>query len=247
MKRVLLFLALTAALAGLGPVPLEADGGSDALRADLDVENRLLEREIVRYREAHESMVSLRDAWLEAAEALEDAVTAKRTDLNEVSDLEAAFAEAEVARTAAMARLEGSRSRILEHRRRLDVLRRELRGRTEARLGGDPLSGTWEVTVAAPPLTGRFELELSGADVTGTYEMDNDRTGSLRGSLVGDRLKLERVDSIRGLDGVFEGTLDPERGVVVGFWTPSILGEGGPAGAGWSAIRVGRNTAQDSE
>jgi hypothetical protein len=241
MRRRLVGLLLAgAALCG------EAQGASD-LEAQLRVEEHLLAADLVEYQEAREQERSaLSD--LEAVAARLDAVLsgpAPRLDDLEQIDAERAVAEAAV--EVVGHRASELRLRILERVRRAAALRQEvLRGTALPGLA-DPITGRWRVEISAPRQEGTFDLRLAGTVVEGSFAFGEGRSGSLAGTYVGNRLRLERLDAERGLDGIFEGTVDPAAGVVRGFWTPTLLSGGAPGGAGWSAVRVAGGEASTGE
>lgn len=161
--------------------------------------------------------------------------------VGEVERLEAEHAAAAEVAMAARARLETVRRRIVDQLRRSIALReamRELsaRGPTEDR-AADPVSGLWAVTVMPSGLAGRFDLQLEGTLVTGTYRLDGGGRGSLRGTYVGERLKLERIDSEQGFDMIFEARVEPGTDRFAGSWRATLLSSSGPAGGAWSAAR----------
>ena len=161
-----------------------------------------------------------------------------------VSDLE--VAEAAVGLLAA--RVEENQRAILTERRRIAALRAELaRSPAVAPSPLDPITGRWRIEISSPVETGTFDLKLDGTSVLGTYRLQSGRAGSLKGTFVDGRLRLDRVDAVRGLDGSFEGTVDARFETVRGFFSPSILSDGGPGGTGWSAVRIERGSTRVQE
>lgn len=100
------------------------------------------------------------------------------------------------------------------------------------------LDGPWDVTVQ-PGLTGKIFLVQQGTLVSGTYELSGGWTGSLRGTLVANKVRLERIDSQLGFAAIFYGelnlTADPN--VIRGRWEATQLATGMPSAGGWRAIR----------
>lgn len=133
--------------------------------------------------------------------------------------------------------------RLLESLRLLltekDVVERrvaELRSRMP--MSGEVLSGVWEVTWLPSGKTGTFYLDQSGTLVTGQYRLGSQRSGSLRGTFVGNKLYLERVDSQRGRDAEIEGFLDADGTRIKGTWQAYELVQGGLPHGQWVARRV---------
>lgn len=161
-----------------------------------------------------------------------------------VAEVERLEADAVLARerfASADSRLEEVRRRIVLQLRRTLALRlamAELTGieSTEPR-PGDPVTGAWLVTIVPSGATGRFDLELDGTLVTGTYRLDSGDHGSLRGTYVAERLKLERIDSQAGFDMIFEVMLEPGADRIAGSWRATLLSSSGAAGGAWSASR----------
>jgi hypothetical protein len=100
------------------------------------------------------------------------------------------------------------------------------------------LNGDWELTVQ-PGLTGRMYLVQQGTLVNGTYELSGGWTGSLRGTLVANKVRLERIDSQLGFAAIFYGELNvaAEPNVIQGRWEATQLATGMPSAGGWRAER----------
>ncbi len=100
------------------------------------------------------------------------------------------------------------------------------------------LDGPWDVTVQ-PGLTGTIFLVQQGTLVSGTYELSGGWTGSLRGTLVANKVRLERIDSQLGFAAIFYGELDmaSEPNVIQGRWEATQLATGMPSAGGWRAVR----------
>jgi hypothetical protein len=100
------------------------------------------------------------------------------------------------------------------------------------------LDGPWDITVQ-PGLTGKIFLVQQGTLVSGTYELSGGWTGSLRGTLVANKVRLERIDSQLGFAAIFYGELNvgAEPNVIRGRWEATQLATGMPSAGGWRAIR----------
>ncbi len=100
------------------------------------------------------------------------------------------------------------------------------------------LDGPWDVTVQ-PGLTGKIFLVQQGTLVSGTYEFSGGWTGSLRGTLVANKVRLERIDSQLGFAAIFYGELNlgAEPNVIQGRWEATQLATGMPSAGGWRAVR----------
>ena len=100
------------------------------------------------------------------------------------------------------------------------------------------LTGEWNLKVQ-PGLTGSMYLVQQGTLISGTYELSGGWTGSLRGTLVADKIRLERIDSQLGFAAIFYGEVDLEADpdAVRGRWEATQLATGLPSAGGWSASR----------
>lgn len=100
------------------------------------------------------------------------------------------------------------------------------------------LDGPWDITVQ-PGLTGKIFLVQHGTLVSGTYEFSGGWTGSLRGTLVANKVRLERIDSQLGFAAIFYGELNlgAEPNVIRGRWEATQLATGMPSAGGWRAKR----------
>jgi len=101
------------------------------------------------------------------------------------------------------------------------------------------LDGPWDITVQ-PGLTGKIFLVQQGTLVSGTYELSGGWTGSLRGTLVANKVRLERIDSQLGFAAIFYGELNlgAEPNAIQGRWEATQLATGMPSAGGWRAIRT---------
>lgn len=100
------------------------------------------------------------------------------------------------------------------------------------------LDGPWNIVVQ-PGLTGTIFLVQQGTLVSGTYEFSGGWTGSLRGTLVANKVRLERIDSQLGFAAIFYGELNlgAEPNVIRGRWEATQLATGMPSAGGWRAVR----------
>lgn len=216
---------------------------SPGLRLLLEAEQRLIDSDRLAYLEAREQE---RTAWedLEAATAdLDASLSGTRIsgDEGEADDLAALETRREVAQAAlsiVSRRVEHLRQSLLASSRRLQALRGELIRSVNRGGTGQGITGRWSITLASPRSTGTFWLRREGSTVRGTYRMDNGKQGTLLGTYSGSVLRLERMDSQRGLDGRFEGTVEEGLGVVRGFYNPTLLTGDGPGSSGWSGVRL---------
>jgi len=108
----------------------------------------------------------------------------------------------------------------------------------------DILSGRWKIAIEPGGIEGVVILVLDGTLVQGRYELDGGFSGSLRGTLVGGRVRMERIDSQLGFAAVYYGRLvgpgDAPR--LEGKWEATRLATGLPAGGSWVAEKIEEET-----
>jgi hypothetical protein len=161
--------------------------------------------------------------------------SAERATLESVSD---AIDEAR-----ARVQVQQNRRRVLseslaERGRRTASLRDEIAKRREGLRGpSDPLTGRWDITVNPGNRRGTMRLVLDGTLVSGDYVLDGGFRGSVRGTFVGDRLSLDRIDSERGFDAKFYGRVTGgATRRIGGTWEATVIAPAtGPTAGTWSA------------
>ncbi|HEX4955582.1 MAG TPA: hypothetical protein VF017_19510 [Thermoanaerobaculia bacterium] len=230
---------------GLG-VSAAQDSERAALAAQLAVEEQLVTAVTTRLSDLRRQEAAALQSVAEAAQSVDEEVAAARP---RVEELERRIHDREVAQavlTVLTARVGEAQARLMEQLRRQAALRQAL-DKVPVPPAGDPISGRWRVEIASPPASGTFEMRLDGNQVSGSWELGL-RRGSLRGSFAARRLRLERLDPERGLDGIFEAEVDPLLGTARGVWTPVELAVGEAGGSGWSAVRLTQppSTPEDS-
>ena len=122
--------------------------------------------------------------------------------------------------------------RIVERRRSIAALESEL---VPKKL--DAVTGRWAVTLDPGSQRGYFRMTLDGTIVSGEYALEGGSTGSLRGTLVSDRLRLERVDSAQGFSAIFYGRVARDMSSIAGTWETTTFGGGATTNGIWKAIR----------
>jgi hypothetical protein len=103
----------------------------------------------------------------------------------------------------------------------------------------DPLTGTWRLVVEPGGQEGLAYLRLEGTLVQGTYRLSGDWTGSLRGTFVADKVRLERIDSQVGFVAILHGRLEGrgEGARLQGSWEATQHATGIPSAGTWVATR----------
>lgn len=241
MIRPALVLLLVAATLGLAlaqqptpPAPVPAESPARAqIETDLRLERRLLTLDLAAYRQARERERSARARVDEVSGRLDQALAGDAVTLGTLEGLHDELSVARAAAQTASERVDYQLLRLQDRLRQIGFLESELGGRQGGR--ADPVTGRWRVRVAPPDQPGVFSLRLDGAVVTGSYRMDGGASGSFRGTLSGNVLRMERIDSVRGFDATFTGTV--VNGRISGIWTATELASGEAAQGAWTAVR----------
>ena len=219
--------------------PTDAGGRSPAsvqIDTDLRLERKLLSLDLAAYREARTVEQRAWELRTQVAGRLDQALAGASMSLGTLEGLHLEHASAKAATQIAADRVEWQLQRIQDRLRRIGFLEGELGQPAPAR---DPVSGVWQVSILPQNQTGTFQIDVNGTLVTGSYTLSGGVSGSFRGTYSENRLRLERIDSRRGFDSVFLGSVDPATGRLGGSWTANDLASGQPASGTWSAIRQG--------
>jgi len=234
----LMALATTLAVLSVG-VPARSATVTQMLRAELQVQRGTL-RGLVQ--ELQQSQSLLEDSWERVDRSAQDLVRAQQEgeDAESLASRDADLRDAEGELMMRLFACQRVRSKLAMARERISGLVEELKN-LEARGGEheDPISGRWKVIVDPGGLKGELELHLNGTLVDGIYHLEGGWFGSLRGTLVAGRVRLERVDSKLGLAAVYYGKLtndDPPR--LQGTWDGTHLTSGQPSAGTWVAEKI---------
>jgi hypothetical protein len=230
-------LALVVALPAETAGPPRPDSVAELLSLSLDMERRGALESLEDF-ERITARVSRAEGDLSAAVQRLGRLGREMTaDRQAVRNAEDAVAEAEARVRAEEERRRAVAARISEHVRKISVLRGEILKRREtSRSPEDPLSGRWDVQINPGPVRGTYQLVLDGTLVWGDYSLEGGFRGSFRGTLVGDRLSLERIDSERGFDARFWGRLNAAQKRITGTWEGTALAPAvGPVAGSWMA------------
>lgn len=213
-------------------------GELPALSSQLAVEKRMLARDLEELNRALVEAGRATDRVTRLSSDLKDALRAEDADPFSLSEREDTLTEAEATQKVLEEKFRVVRQRVIERRQRVALLIEEIqKRREESRASGDVLSGTWEFVSYPGPVKGTLELELDGTLVSGSYAFDGGWSGSLRGNLAGDRLRLERWDAELGFSAVYYGRLSVADKSIKGTWEATDLAAGRPASGTWVARR----------
>jgi len=234
----LLGIAILAAVAlPSASAVIRGDGVAEGLIVALDLERKARQADV----DDLESLTAQVDRASERA-ALRRSRLLELVKEAAVDGVDIVGAEDEIAEAEARVRtLEERRrlviGRLLDRVRRMSLLAEEVSRRRTARKSEiDPVSGRWDVSIDPGRLTGTFRLRLDGTIVSGDYTISGGFRGSLRGTFVGDRLTLQRIDSERGFDATFYGRLLPQQRKISGSWEATVIAPAtGPTVGTWGA------------
>jgi hypothetical protein len=211
----------------------------EVFKAQREIEKRLLTADLAtmervqdQIRGACDRLVRLGDDLLRAQKDGEDlgSFTARSADLSR--------AESEVGMLTSTA--QQLRLTVGGRRAYIEQVQNEIRRMEQAaQVAGDELSGRWTVAIEPGALTGVFDLRLDGTIVTGVYQLSGGWKGSLRGTLIGSDVRLERIDAQQGFVAVYTGRLVTRANEkqLEGTWDATNLAAGMPASGNWVARR----------
>jgi hypothetical protein len=221
------------ALAGLLSARwLAADAAGDAARAELSRERRLLAADTSRLGDLTRRLETALSELASASRAVAEAA-ARGDGPDDLARREDALADSEQEVRTLLDRRRLISDRVADRRRRVALLE----GDTQARRAGDVLNGRWSVVLEPGEQRGVFRLSLQGTIVSGEYTLEGGYSGSLRGTLVNDRVRLERVDSQLGFNAIFYGRLSTDGRSVAGTWEATTFGTGESGGGRWRGTR----------
>lgn len=213
---------------------------AQALREEVKVEERVLALAIGEVGQAEEQ---IQGAWVRVDRQSADLLRAQEQgeSLDSIRLREADLRAAESELMMHIRHSQQLRREMIAGRLRIAELQAEVE-RLESTVGSsdDPVSGPWRLVVEPGGQEGYMSLVLDGTLVQGTYQLSGGWTGSLRGTLVAGKLRLERIDSQIGFSSVFYARLmgSGEEARLEGTWDATQLATGMPSSGSWVAERV---------
>jgi hypothetical protein len=241
-----LLLALAVSLPVVAPAA-RPDPSLESLLVALDLERKArfedtaeVERLTAEASRADTAAASARQRLLDTARAGDSEAADLREEEERVVEAEAKARAVQETRRAAV-------SRLVERTRRIGLLHEEIaRRRTAARRPADPVTGRWQAVIDPGTRRGVFRLALDGTLVSGDYVLDGGFRGSLRGTFVGERVSLQRIDAERGFDATFHGRVQPQARRITGTWEATALAPAaGPVAGTWSATLLPDDESDD--
>jgi hypothetical protein len=214
----------------LPAIRLRADARSETARYLLRAERRELAADMDRVSGLGRELETALADLASASRAVGDASSRTEAELVAATD---SLRRASSSVDAVVLEMTIASGRIARHRARIARLEADA---AEGRAGAeDPLSGDWTMRVDPGSQTGEIHFSLDGTLVSGDYTLEGGFSGSIRGTLVGDRLRFERVDSRLGFNAVYYGRLVRGSDSISGTWEATELSSGGPSSGTWAA------------
>lgn len=239
--RRFLILATSVAMFASAAAPAPSRTGDpvlDVLLLSLEMERKRAAEDAEEFERSSERLVRAEADLTAAVGRLARLVregSAERPTLETASDaVEDARARVQVQQD----RRRGLTESLAEHGRRSAALREEILKRREGvRAPADPVTGRWDLAINPGNRRGTMRLVLDGTLVSGDYVLEGGFRGSLRGTFVGDKLALDRIDSERGFDAKFFGRVTGGAARRIGgTWDATVIAPAtGPTAGTWSA------------
>ena len=224
-------IVVTAALASTAL----ADTVSEVLKADLARERRRVSADVSQLSDVGRRLEAVSAELTAATRAVAELAARADAPPEEISRREDAVASAEQEVRTLLDRRRLLVERLIERRRNIALLDAELRGKRPTAATTDLLSGRWNVSIEPGEQRGEFRVTLEGTIVSGEYTLEGGYSGSLRGTLIGDRLRLERVDSQLGFTAIYFGRLARDGSQISGTWEATTFGVGAAGAGRWLA------------
>jgi hypothetical protein len=212
----------------------------EALTAALDIEKRRAAEDAEEFDRATARLTRVEANLTVAVSQLARLIREGTPDRAALDNAEESVSDADGRVHAEQERRRMLASRLAEHGRRIAALREEIAKRRDAGRVTDPLTGRWDIVINPGARRGVYRFVLEGTIVSGDYTLDGGFRGSLRGTLVGDKVSLQRIDSERGYDANFWGRLTTNPRRIVGTWEATAIAPS-PAGAGTWVANPGRD------
>lgn len=211
---------------------------SKLLDSEIKLEKRLLETDLSSLNYLYKNWKAKVATVNELQNSLVNALQGEGTSSQAVEDL-----LQQISVELALAQSYGSQIQMLNERiwarqKRIEIMEAEKQESKAKEEEADPLSGEWQVQIMPQDIKGKFILKLSGTLISGTYELSGGWKGSLKGTLVGNRIRLERIDAEQGFVAIYYGKVDLENFTISGTWESTLFTTGGPITGNWTGRKV---------
>ena len=211
---------------------LAADSVNDGIRADLARERRRLSADSRTLADTTRRLETAASERAKAARAVSEPACGTYVAVEEVARREDLLSVSEQEVRSLLERRRILADRVIERRRSIALLEADLQTKKP-----DGLSGRWSVLLDPGEQRGVFRIRLDGTIVAGEYNLEGGDSGSLRGTLVNGRLRVERVDSKKGFSAVYYGTVARDGQSIAGTWEAQTYGSNEPGSGHWRAVR----------
>lgn len=245
IKRISLLCGLSLLMTAAGGLAQTAD----SLKGAFGREAQLLDEAIEDYGRSRTYESSSVGNLRQLSEQIDEALGDPNASLDYLTNLEAQLAAARDRACTSLEQTAQARQKMYDRMERLAAVARQfeeqttLFDRTQA-----GITGMWHLEVQPLDLSGLMNLRLQGAQVSGPYRLSNGRQGSLQGTLSGDSLTLQAIDSETGRPvATIEARADVETGEIIGRWTAMDLSSGLPSMGDWLADKVSSQEEIDLE
>jgi len=222
---------------------------AESLKGAFGREAQLLDQAIDDFSRSRSVEKEAVDNLRQLSAQLDEAHGDSNVSLDYLSNLEAQLATARDRTCTSLEQTAQARQKMYDRMERLGAVAREFEEQT-ALFGraGEGITGMWHLELQPLDLYGLMNLRLAGAQVSGPYRMSNGRQGSLQGTLAGDHLQLQAVDSETGRPvATIEARVDSAAGEIRGQWTAMDLSAGLPSMGDWLAEKVSSQEEIDLE
>jgi hypothetical protein len=235
--RALLVLAIAVLSFHASGATSRGEAALESLSVTLDVERKARLGDIDELERVTDQLGRASDVAVQRRARLLELVRASSPDRADVVASEDGVADAEARVRTLETRRSAVVTRFIERTRRIASLVEELARRRGATRGeADPVSGRWAISIDPGKVTGFYRLRLDGTLISGDYVLAGGFKGSLRGTYVGDRITLQRIDSENGFDATFYGKLVPSLKRITGSWEATAIAPAiGPSAGTWAA------------
>ncbi len=237
MKRIAVVMLGLWAIAGV------ADASSPivkVLRQDLEIQRTLQDEELAQLQRVEVSFgEALTRVRRGSADFLHAQVQGEATQSLRDRDEDIRLAEGQMMMN--LLEMQQLRQSTIARENLMTVTRATLRRLTgSSGRDRDFISGVWNLVMEPGGQRGLMSLTLDGTLIQGTYDLEGGWAGSMRGTLVGGRVRMERIDSQIGFVAIFYGALRVEGTTIrlEGKWEATQLATGMPSAGGWVATKV---------
>ncbi len=212
----------------------------EALRTMISVQKKVVAAGLAKL---ERRQADLREAWSRVDRLNADLVRAEEDGetARSLSQRDQDLRIAEGTLVMAVLSCQQLRSALMAAQESLKKMEDELgRLEKEGKKGRDPISGKWKIIIDPGGQEGVMTLDLDGTLVNGTYKLDGGWTGSLRGTFVAGKIRLERIDAQLGFAAVYHAVVRASGGSghMEGSWEGTHLTAGMPGSGTWVADKV---------